>query len=229
MEGKLLGKDINLYMMQKLDDESLFSFCLANKNMAKLCNNENFWRIRFIEKYGSEAAKYKPPQRKWKQHYLKMIVDLDTFSNNPWSFFGGLSWDVNTVPETVEYGTIKNLATTDNPEDELYHNLYWLLNLGDKVTISFPLYPGYYLHKTYTTGKTKENEKGYFSPADILKLIYDFYQEDVTDKEYQTSYNLSFPIKRNKRYEYLFGPSFVGFGKSIHRPTGETIRNLNII
>ena len=62
------SKDTNLLIMEKLDDESLFNLCLTNKNAAFLCQNEDFWRKRFVSNYGQDVAKYKPKERTWKKH-----------------------------------------------------------------------------------------------------------------------------------------------------------------
>ncbi len=69
------NKDVNLEIMRKMDDSSLFNFCLVNKSASKLCRNEYFWRDRFIQKFGKI---YGPPVgESWKSQYLKFIYYLN--------------------------------------------------------------------------------------------------------------------------------------------------------
>ena len=41
-------KDVNLKILSYLDDKSLLKTCYVNKKAKKLCNNEDFWRNKFI-------------------------------------------------------------------------------------------------------------------------------------------------------------------------------------
>lgn len=45
-------KDLNLTIMMELDDRDLLSLCSTNKEIYNLCNNEMFWRKRFIKRFG---------------------------------------------------------------------------------------------------------------------------------------------------------------------------------
>jgi hypothetical protein len=74
LEKALTGqKDADLLIMTNLDDETLLSFCLANRSASLLCKDESFWRSRFINKYG------KPPfdVSNWRRVYLKSISYLE--------------------------------------------------------------------------------------------------------------------------------------------------------
>ena len=67
-------RDVNLKILQELDDEELFSFCLVNKEANKLCENENFWRDRFLKRFGKLYTK--DDKRTWKNFYLTILKDF---------------------------------------------------------------------------------------------------------------------------------------------------------
>jgi hypothetical protein len=66
-------RDTNLLILNKMDDRSLLSYCQTNKYAENLCNNEDFWRNRFIKVYGIEDAKLKDKNRSWKNYYLLVL------------------------------------------------------------------------------------------------------------------------------------------------------------
>ena len=61
-------KDVDLLILMNLDDESLFSACQVNKDAARICKDENFWRTRFLNKYGNFN---KANNMTWRELYLK--------------------------------------------------------------------------------------------------------------------------------------------------------------
>lgn len=85
LEKALTGqRDPDLLILSNLDDETLLSFCLANRSANLLCQNESFWRNRFINKYGL------PPftVSNWRRLYLKsiwylnkIVIDYDVLYN----------------------------------------------------------------------------------------------------------------------------------------------------
>ena len=70
-------RDLDLKILSNLNDRDLFSFCLTDKTANKLCQDENLWRNKFIDRFGHEMMKYKPEERTWKKYYLSIISDLD--------------------------------------------------------------------------------------------------------------------------------------------------------
>jgi hypothetical protein len=62
-------RDVDLLILQKLDDRSLFAFCQTDQYAKRLCQNENFWEKRFLERYGP-ARKRK--DRTWRNFYLNI-------------------------------------------------------------------------------------------------------------------------------------------------------------
>jgi len=177
-------------MLEDTDDATLFSFCQTNSRTAEICRDQNFWRRRYVKKYGEEAARYKPQNRTWRNHYLKTFIDLNSFSGpewqfslrgknpKPWKFFNLIGrWDIKTFP------THKNIFSQEGTNfgdlDERYHNAFYLLNLGDSVTIETSLRTllNYNL-QSWNTGT-----KNYFSPMDVLQMIYEYYQQPATEED----------------------------------------------
>ena len=76
-------KDVDLKILSELGDEDLFTFCKnfesKNRYINKLCSDDNFWKNRFIKKYGKTR---KETNRTWKTFYLKAAYYEDKFKNN---------------------------------------------------------------------------------------------------------------------------------------------------
>ncbi len=68
-------KDVDLKILEELNDQELFSFCLVNTEANKLCSNEVFWRNRFIKRFGKFSG-IKPEKRSYKNFYLSLIKEL---------------------------------------------------------------------------------------------------------------------------------------------------------
>jgi hypothetical protein len=134
---------------------------------------------RFVNRFGDMAAKYKPADRSWRNHYLKVVSDLDVYSKDKWSFFRNLTWNISRQPtsEKVMYigGGRKNIKN----DREFVKNIYWLLELGKDITLEFPV--DRYGDVKYFKRRYKSDTE--FIPAKVLQLVYDFYQEPVSRKE----------------------------------------------
>jgi len=66
-------KDVDLIILSKLDDKSLFSFCISNPKdeyLKKLCGDESFWRNRLKNNFPDFKTTEK---RNWKQTYLALV------------------------------------------------------------------------------------------------------------------------------------------------------------
>ena len=166
------NRDADLIILSNLDDRSLFNFCLTNSSANQLCKVESFWMNRFRKKFGNIAAKYKPEERSWRQHYLKVVADLDEYSEDPWSFFDNL---VDAVYlEDVDLDTL-----FPEEDDETLHNAYWMLDLGKEVVLEFPIgyTEGEVVRKTYKTSK--------ITPHDIIEQAYNFYHEPISIEEWR--------------------------------------------
>jgi hypothetical protein len=84
LEKALTGqKDADLLILSNLDDETLLSFCLANRSANLLCKDESFWRNRFIKKYGM------PPftVSNWRRVYLKSVYNTNKHIDYNQSYF----------------------------------------------------------------------------------------------------------------------------------------------
>ena len=76
----MLGvKDVDRKILLELDDRSLLNTCQVDTRYRRLCNSDEFWRIRYIQQYGVEAAQHKPNNITWKNHYLQTVIDLENF------------------------------------------------------------------------------------------------------------------------------------------------------
>lgn len=68
--------DTDIMILSRFSDRELLDICAVNKYVNKLCNKDNFWANRTIERYGSvlgsgsEIKKYIPEGTSWKEYYL---------------------------------------------------------------------------------------------------------------------------------------------------------------
>ena len=90
------NKDADLLILSKLDDKDLFSFCASeskNKNVHKLCNDETFWRNRFIQKY-NPTSDWSEKQKNWKRNYLKLTYYINKLKEQhpTYSLYSIMDW-----------------------------------------------------------------------------------------------------------------------------------------
>ena len=71
-------KDVDKKILSELDDKSLLEFCKTNKYGYELCNDELFWKNRFIRRFGRAD---KNDVRSWKDFYLKVVFYMDKYRN----------------------------------------------------------------------------------------------------------------------------------------------------
>lgn len=183
------NKQTDLEVMYRLDDRSLLTYCMVNRYAHNLCNNETFWRNRFVQRFGKTASEYKREDRTWKMHYLMVISNLNELleedsdiGGNPFGFFGNfVTGDVGPNEDLYQLNTnaIDGLG-------EIYQHGYWLMDLGvgDTIKLSFPIDHYEDLPEVVREYKASDyTDKGYFSPSDITRIIRDFYDETVTAEE----------------------------------------------
>jgi len=92
-------KDIDLMILSKLDDESLFSFCISNPKdyyLKKLCADESFWMNRLKNNFPEFKLENKNKSRTWKQTYLALVY----YSNK---------YDSDDAIEKLSKGGMKNI------------------------------------------------------------------------------------------------------------------------
>ena len=213
------NKNLDLMILGNLDDKDLFNVCIVNKYANNLCQNELFWKNRFIQKFGDKASQYKPANRNWKNHYLKVVSDLSKFSDKPWDFFELISYKIGDKDRLFLRNKTLRASLFVEPEKapESISNPYWMLNLGDKIKIAFEIDVSGELDPIVKEYKSDT----YFTPAKVIKLIEEFYEEPITEQEYQQYLNIGDPfisdytledVRRGEvKREYLFPRFFEGF------------------
>lgn len=68
------NRDTDEYLFSKIDDRTLFNLCLSSKFI--FCNDQNFWKRRFISKFG-----FVPEVPNWKRLYLKTVKYMDLYND----------------------------------------------------------------------------------------------------------------------------------------------------
>jgi hypothetical protein len=60
MEKGFTGvKDTDLEILMRLDDRSLLNTCsIENVYLKRICNDESFWKRRFVSRFGEVASRY---------------------------------------------------------------------------------------------------------------------------------------------------------------------------
>lgn len=187
------NKDADLLILSNLEDKDLFNFCLANQKAAVLCRDDNFWRNRFYKKYGAlleEAPQLKPEDQSWKNFYMSVIIQLDSFGKNSWSFMNGLRWDLNTDTYQPFTSVVKGAPQTGDKEAD---PKMWLLNLGETIVIELPLdrYEDMEPHKLRISAKTFGEP--YLNPIRVLNQVYQFYQEPINVEEFRAQIDIDNP------------------------------------
>ena len=75
-------RDADLAIMNTMDDKSLFRFCMVdpkNEYLKNLCNNESFWRNKFLKKFGEQILSFKNPAKTIKKFYLELSYYDDKY------------------------------------------------------------------------------------------------------------------------------------------------------
>lgn len=101
------NKNVDHLILDKLDDKSLLNFCISNPKdlyLKKICNDEDFWKNRFIKIFGKQRTFYKSERRTWKDYYLKIIFYLD--KHNLYKDIGN---EIN--PDAEETDIFRDLAS----------------------------------------------------------------------------------------------------------------------
>ena len=107
-------KDVDFIILSKLNDRDLLSVCITDKYANRLCNNEDFWRNRFITKYGVDYIKYNT-LKTWKRFYLLIVKYLN--GTNNWNKAmssaakSGHS-DLASTPQVPPWLNIKAISST---------------------------------------------------------------------------------------------------------------------
>lgn len=215
--GNLLThiKDVNFEIMNKMDDQTLLNFCKVNHKAARLCRDENFWRKRFVNRFmmnedmniiNNYVNSYLLPKYKtWKDIYLLAIHDI---YKNELEIFEYIKIPINDE-EPLIYDIDEADVQLDNIEDflsflsedneinrsvEKLKNMYLFTNLGERITIKFPITGNTYIfddtESFYDEEFLEDNQytKVYSSPhgitvPDVVRYIMEFYQKKISKEE----------------------------------------------
>ena len=193
-------KDIDLKILSELEDRDLFSFCLADKAVNKMCKDENFWRNRFVSRFGQID---KPES--WRQYYLEVVGELSKYEN-PWEFLNNFKWYLNDWNFGAFYYRRKI------PDDMLIP--FKFLEMGKELTL-------YFILELDDEGEHPLVKRVYksdvnFTPEKILQIVYDFYQEPITKDEYELTNARDYDFSeveagKVKRIYLLIHTAFGGF------------------
>ena len=202
-------KDVDYLILSLLDDASLVNFSLTCKQANLFLNNESFWINRLMNMYGNKAIEIKPHLRSFKQHYYKIVSDLDWIWENPWYIFDQFNWNIR---QNDFEKIIKNRI-------ERQKHLFYFTNLGKEFRMAFPIdiYTRKHVVKNYVSNT-------YFKPPDIFKIVYEFYSKPITKEDYFKQIELGNPYIADYTLEDvksgnvslldLFGCSYIeGFSK----------------
>ena len=129
MEGSYFPEDKDLAhkIMMDLSNADLVKICATNKRLHDICNNyPSFWRNRFIKDYGEHAAKYKPENRSWKNHYMTVFIDLQKYKNDPMKFLENIAWKDNVENSFFIDSQNKKLIPLNDAPEWVTNNLYLL-------------------------------------------------------------------------------------------------------
>ena len=136
MEGSYFPEDKDLAhkIMMELSNSDLVKVCATNKRMYEICNNyPSFWRNKLIKDYGEHAVEYKPDNRSWKTHYMRVFIDLQKYKADPAKFLYNIFWK-NDIDDSyfIDYDNQKFTLLKEAPE-WVMNNLL-LLNIDEITT-----------------------------------------------------------------------------------------------
>lgn len=75
------NKDVDMLIIDKVDDESLFSLCKTNKYLANICKDDNFWQKRYKKNFTEYHIKFKPNKMTWKRYYMETFNNKNNIYN----------------------------------------------------------------------------------------------------------------------------------------------------
>src|SRR5579883_2904549 len=205
------NRDTDYEILKKLDDYSLLQFCQTSTQAKNLCNNQQFWLNRLLAKYedivpidiilnslpedNNNSGDY--VNRNYRNFYLKIIRDINIIF--PWKFLNALEWDIRVPPDE---NTVKYFSTSNKPinnfKNKSIWNQFWYMNLAQEINIEFQIDPYNdnvrpIVRHYQSQDLFAKKDNTFFTPYQILLLIYEFYQEKITDL---SSYGLTRVTRR---------------------------------
>lgn len=233
MKSTLTGlTDTDKIILLGLSDKDLLNICQTDVYFSKICKNDIFWRERFISIFGPYAAKYKPQNRSWRQHYLKVIRDINILNSGEveekeYSEINSYNWRFTYIleikpgkelPSVYNFPYLEYMKNTEGislkqkdiyfyelwgkakkegyipleKADEITMNIYWMSQLtekeNDSIEIEFMLPWEQLISQKYSLDYFQSEMwkyPKYFTPAKLNKIIQDFYNSKITEKEFK--------------------------------------------
>lgn len=161
-------KDLNLKILSELPDKDLINVITTNKCAYNICNNENFWRDRVVDRY-NKVLKYKNQNMSWKDYYMQIVKDLKKYRENPLYFLNYIICFPNN-PDRNIYIHEDWIQTNLQLAASYMINNFHYLNLGKNLII--------WLEDKMEHGRLVYERKIFsdLTPENLLKLgrIVDF-------------------------------------------------------
>lgn len=211
-----------------LKRQDLINLCLTNKALnEKLCNNEDFWRTKFIKEYGNIQfnSNYSWKQLYWNynSNYNKLYIFND-YDYTPSKY-------LNIQFKDISYNFARNAVYLIDTEDNVYSRKddpgidFKLTNIkASLINFDYENYNPilYYIssenlsYNIYNIKKSKEENKIFNGP--ILNAVEFFGYHMITDRNSNLWTNAKFPnflgdqgdfINTNIKVKYMIGDEFM--------------------
>jgi hypothetical protein len=193
--------DLDKLILFKLNDRDLLNTCLVDKSLSNICNDDTFWKQRFINIFGEDKLVNNNTNKPWKQYYLEIIHDLDIINNN----YDDLMYDILSSA-SIRIGDTYNLSEDiasklEQLDDRILLNGYFYYTVYDKseLKIQYPI-------DRYQDGdpieRVYQSENGY-TPYQIAKLVEAFYKEPITLEELEEQQDLDNPYAEDYTEEQV--------------------------
>ncbi len=94
--------------------------------------NESFWRNRLLQKYGDLALKLKPENKSWKDQYMQIVIDTNSYRYPKAQILNRVIWD----PRGEEYSKYIGASGNEFPFlkagnfEKRFINAFYFMNLG---------------------------------------------------------------------------------------------------
>ena len=112
------NKDTDYLILERLADRDLLSTCSTNRYLRQLCENEQFWRKRYLSKFNLEKG-VELPNQSWKKNYLEAISDPKTYNKNIFSKNSDIDDFLKTIYPTLPRYVNKTIFYEDMKKDIL--------------------------------------------------------------------------------------------------------------
>jgi len=193
----MLGiKDLDKYVLDKLDDRSLFNICQTNKKYSELCQDDLFWKKRAESRFFPQYIKRKSKDKSWKSLYLNSIYI--NWKHLIYKIFKNVVFDKKISINAVQY-LIK-----------IFSPLY------EKI-IEIPLFD-FRIHLKKLIGESLEidaysellSDEGYFSKTYDKRKILEYLLAEVIELSYMNKVNemlrdtdIKSFLRKNGEFQFL--------------------------